>query len=70
MSKELKDNFVNKTCFMKLKDREEVEFHGTLMGFEESGIVTSYESHGKAYNVFVPYQNISYVERKLVESEE
>lgn len=58
--------FVNNDCTVQCKDRSETQFVGKVLSLDSSGVVASYTSHGREFHVFIPVENLSYIERKVL----
>ncbi len=70
MTTDMVKSFLNKRCFIRCKDREETELTGEILGINQLGVVAKYTAHGRDFEFYVPLQNLSYIERKIVDSED
>lgn len=58
--------FINKDCFVKLRDREETEVNGKILNIDSIGLIVSHISHGREYELFIPIENLAYLEKKII----
>ena len=70
MREEIVKSFIGKTCFIRAKDREESEWNAEVLGINQLGVVGAYKANGRDFEFFVPVQNLSYIERKVIDSDE
>lgn len=57
--------FINKECFIKLKDREETECTARILSIDSVGLICDYTKNSKTYNLFIPLETIAYIEHKI-----
>ncbi len=67
MENDISANFKGKDCYIRCLDREEMEISGKILSLGDLGVVATYKANGRTFQTFVPMQNLSYIERKVLD---